>query len=281
VEAAGRLSFGILLLALGLGATGAVLATGFAIAASSAVLVWADRGVRLGGRPADLWRLSRRCGAPLIALSLVAIIQNADVIIVRHRMSHAAAGVYAEAVVAARGILWFGVGLGLFLLPEAARRARREQDARSILLHMMSLVCFVAVPLTALYAALGPSLLRLVFDTHHVPTGAGGALALLSVAMTLLALSYLAVQYLLALRRRSFVVPLLLAAAAESVAVLLAAPSFWGIAIAILAVQGALLAVLLAAALSPRERHAEVTGGLVAAAAGGSGGSVGSEEVAI
>jgi O-antigen/teichoic acid export membrane protein len=281
VEAIGRLSFGVLLLALGLGATGALLATGFAIAASSSLLIWADRGVRSGGRPADLWRLARRCGAPLIALSLVAILQNADVIIVRHRMSHAVAGVYAETVVAARGILWFGVGLGLFLLPEAARRARREEDARSILLHMMSLVCVVAVPLTAVYAVLGPTLLRLVFNTHQVPTGTGGALALLSVAMTLLALSYLVVQYQLALRRRSFVLPLLVAALAESVAVMLAAPSFWGIAIAILAVQGTLLTLLLGDALSPRDREAELPGALVAASAAGTGGPVGSDEVAI
>jgi glycosyltransferase involved in cell wall biosynthesis/O-antigen/teichoic acid export membrane protein len=255
VEAAGRLLFGAAMLALGFGATGALLGTGFAIAASSAVLARADGGLRLRGRPADLWRLARGGGAPLWALSLVAVIQNADVIIVRHRMSHVAAGVYAEAVVAARGILWLGVGLGLFLLPEAARRARRSEDARGVLLHMMGLVCLVSVPLTALYAVGGASLLRLVFDIHRDPVAAGTALAILSVAMTLLALSYLVVQYLLAMRRRSFAVPLMLAALAEGAAVVIAAPSFDHVALAMLGVQALLLAMLLGTALSPR-RHA-------------------------
>lgn len=250
VEAAGRLAFGICLLALGLGATGALLGTGFAIAASWAVLARADRSSAVSGRPADLWALARRGGAPLLALSLLAVIQNADVILVRHSMAARSAGLYSLAAVAARGILWFGVGLGLFLLPEAARRARRGLDTRGVLAQMIGLVCLLAVPLTVVYLFAGLPVLRLVLDERGQLDGAGAALPLLSLGMTFLAVSYLIVQYLLALRRRAFVVPLLLAALGESAALLLAGTSFDRVAWAVVVVQALLLAVLLMAALS-------------------------------
>jgi glycosyltransferase involved in cell wall biosynthesis/O-antigen/teichoic acid export membrane protein len=250
VEAGGRLLFGIVLLAIGLGATGALLGTGFAIAAAWAVLARADRKPMRRGRPIDLWSLARRGGAPLLALSLVAVIQNADVILVRHTMSSSTAAVYSVSAVAARGILWFGVGLGLFLLPEAARRARRGVDARGVLAQMIGLVCIVAIPLIVVYLAAGVPLLGFVLHAHRQLAAAAGALPVLSVGMTLLAISYLVLQYMLALRRRTFVVPLLIAALAESAAILLAGASFERVALAIVVVQALLLGGLLAVALT-------------------------------
>jgi O-antigen/teichoic acid export membrane protein len=249
VEAFGRLLFGAALLAAGLGATGALLGTGFAIACSYAVLVRVDAAPGHRGSPGALWRLARRGGAPLLALSLVAVLQNEDVILVRHGMTHAAAGLYAEAAVAARGILWFGVGLGLFLLPEAARRARAGSDPRGVLAQMIALVCALAVPLIAVFSLAGVPLLRAVFHTHRGFAATGSALPLLCVAMTLLAISFLAVQYLLALGRTAFAMPLLVAAVCESAAVLLAGASYVRVALAIVVVQALLLAGLLWTAL--------------------------------
>jgi glycosyltransferase involved in cell wall biosynthesis len=250
VEAGGRLLFGILLLALGLGATGALLGTGFAIAAAWAVLARADRKPLRRGRPSDLWALTRRGGAPLIALSLVAVIQSADVILVRHTMSSSGAAVYSVAAVAARGILWFGVGLGLFLLPEAARRARDGVDARGVLAQMIGLVCLVAIPLIIVYLVAGVPLLRFMLHAHGQLDAAGAALPVLGVGMTLLAISYLVLQYMLALRRRTFVVPLLIAALAESAAIVLAGASIERVALVIVVVQALLLGGLLLVALT-------------------------------
>src|SRR5206468_301524 len=81
-----------------------------------------------------------------------------------------------------------------------------------------------------------------VFNAQHNFAAAGGALTTLAVAMTLLAISYLVIQYLLALGRRSFAVPLLLAAVSESVAVLWAGASLSHVALAIVGVQALLLA---------------------------------------
>ncbi|MFL5822190.1 MAG: glycosyltransferase [Solirubrobacteraceae bacterium] len=254
IEAAGRMLFGIGLVALGLGATGALLGTGCAIAAAWTTLSLLDRGHRALPQVGDLWRLTRRAGAPLLALSLLAVLQNADVILVRHQMPQSVAGLYSEAAIAARGILWFAVGLGLFLLPEAARLARRGDDPRRVLAQMIGLVVALALPLIALYAVAGASLLHFVFGAPAALSTARADLALLSIAMTLLAVSYLAVQYLLALGRRVFALPLAAACLAQVGAVLAAGRSFEDVAIAILAVQVLLLLALLRAALGARAR---------------------------
>jgi hypothetical protein len=90
--------------------------------------------------------------------------------------------------------------------------------------------------------------LRWLFAVHGA-AATGAALPLVCLAMTLLAMSYLIVQYLLALGRRSFGVPLVLAAAGESVAVLLAGRSLQHVALALLGVQALLLGALLVTAL--------------------------------
>jgi hypothetical protein len=114
---------------------------------------------------------------------------------------------------------------------------------------MIALVCALALPLTGLYAVAGVPLLRWLFAVHVSAAATGAALPLVCLAMTLLAVSYLIVQYLLALGRRSFAAPLLLAAGGESVAVLLAGRSFQHVALALVGVQALLLAALLLTAL--------------------------------
>ncbi|MFM8763017.1 MAG: hypothetical protein ACKOFC_07160, partial [Solirubrobacterales bacterium] len=80
-----------------------------------------------------LRELAMRNPVPMAGLTLFAILQNADVIAVGHYFSSELSGAYAQAAVAAKGIIWIAVGLGLYLLPEAARLAARGGDARSLL----------------------------------------------------------------------------------------------------------------------------------------------------
>jgi O-antigen/teichoic acid export membrane protein len=95
------------------------------------------------------------------------------------------------------------VGLGLYLLPEASRRARTGVDARPILARTLALIACFGVPMVLIFAVGAEPLLEAVFGEDL--TEAAGALPWLGLAMTLLACSYLAVQYLLALGRSSFI----------------------------------------------------------------------------
>ena len=60
----------------------------------------------------------------VLALFLVAVLQNVDVILVKRQIGGDAAGAYAAAAVAAKAVVWVAIGIGLYLLPEATRAAR-------------------------------------------------------------------------------------------------------------------------------------------------------------
>ena len=76
----------------------------------------------------------------MIGLFLVAVLQNVDVILVKHTIGGDAAGAYAAAAVAAKAIIWVAIGVGLYLLPEATRAARAGEDPRPVLVRALGVV---------------------------------------------------------------------------------------------------------------------------------------------
>jgi O-antigen/teichoic acid export membrane protein len=82
-----------------------------------------------------------------------------------------------------------------------------------VLFQTLVLIGSVALPMVLLYAVAGHQILSAVFGPDL--TAAAGALPLLGLAMSLLSCAYLAVQYLLALGRSSFVLVLALGIAVE------------------------------------------------------------------
>ena len=191
--------------------------------------------------------LLRRAWAPLLALALIGALQNIDVILVKNQVGGDPAGSYAVAAVAAKAIIWIAIGMGLYLLPEAARRTRLGEDARPVLLRTLGLAAGLGSPMVAFYAVAGEPMLRIVFG-EELTLGAD-ALPILGVAMTLLACTYLSVQYMLGLHRAAFIVVLAVAAAVEVVLVLAVGSDLTNIALALLALEAALAAVVVALAL--------------------------------
>jgi O-antigen/teichoic acid export membrane protein len=219
-EGTSRLVLGLALYGAGLGVTGAFLGTTASLLAVSLVLlVPLRRALEREGRP-ELTHaeprfrgLLSRARAPIAAFSLLAALQNIDIVYVKHQAASDAAGSYAAASVAAKAVIWVAIGLGLYLLPEAVRRTKLGEDARPVLMRTLAFVALVAVPMVAVYAVAGHELLAAVFGEDL--TAASSALPLLGLAMSLLAWGYLSVQYLLALGRANFVLLLALAAVVE------------------------------------------------------------------
>jgi O-antigen/teichoic acid export membrane protein len=251
-EAAGRLAVGALLAEAGLGVTGAYVGTPAALALAGLVLALVLRR-RLGAPAAAPQRRLRSlvgtAAVPIVVLTLVAGLQNLDVIIARHVLSADDAGVYAAATVAAKALVWLAIGLGVWLLPEATRRAAAGGDPRPVLARALALVGLVAVPALIAYAAVPGLVLRTAFGPQY-ERGAG-ILLTLGAAYALLAVTYLAVQYLLGLRAGRLVWILAVAAVAEP-AVLALTHGLAGFAAVVLAIQAATAAVILAVALSQR-----------------------------
>jgi hypothetical protein len=100
-----------------------------------------------------------------------------------------------------------------------------------------------------IYAFGSTPLIRAAFGSKRL--GAVDALFVLGVAFTVLAATYLAVQYMLALRRKWFLLPLGLVAVAEPILLLGASKEPKGFATVVLGVQIAGALVAFAMALRP------------------------------
>ncbi|HYH58110.1 MAG TPA: glycosyltransferase [Thermoleophilaceae bacterium] len=255
-EAGARLVFGLVLVAFGTGVTGAFLGTGVSVVAMG-ILLGVPLHRRLaqdeGGRPAHVRRLRDLLGrawAPVAALALIAILQNIDVIVVAHSLSEDEASSYAVAAVAAKAMIWIAIGLGLYLLPEAARRAKEGIDPRPILMRTLALIGTIALPMLLVYAVAAEPLLAAVFGPDL--TDAAAALPWLALAMTLLACAYVGVQYLLALDEWRFLPVLAAAAVLEPILLLGIGGELTGIALGLLGLQ--LVVATTVVAISLRRR---------------------------
>jgi glycosyltransferase involved in cell wall biosynthesis/O-antigen/teichoic acid export membrane protein len=258
LEALGRLALGLILVGGGLGVTGAYVASPLSMLTAAIVLGWVLRR-RLGppepGAPTRRFdRLVAGAWAPVLGLTLVAVLQNIDVIIVKHRVGGDEAGAYAAAAVAAKVVIWVGIGLAYYLVPEAARRAQAGLNPRGVLGRALAIVALVAAPMLAVYAAVPGLVLKAGFDVDV--SGAGRALVVLGAAMTLLAIASLAVQYMLAIEHYSFMWLLALVAAVEPFLLSNAGTSLVGLAALVLALQCLAAGGMLALSLRTPRRPA-------------------------
>lgn len=247
-EGLARLAAGAALIGAGLGPAGAFLGSGASMAIVAAIL-----SRRLGVALPDPAAMRARAGAmaqtlrsalvPLLALALLAWLQNVDVIVVKHQAAtDTAASSYAAASVAAKMVFWISVGLGLFLLPEATRRSHAGEDGRSVLTRTVGIVALVALPMVAIYSVAGQPLLEAVFGPRL--DAASDALPWLGAAMSLLACAFLCVQYLLAVRSRVFLAPLAAAAIVQPFLLTAAGTDLTAVALTLVGIQSALVAVV-------------------------------------
>jgi O-antigen/teichoic acid export membrane protein len=212
-----RIIAALILVAASLDVTGAYLGL---LIAWGIVAVALDRilRARLGApdRAAPrhpLRHLAANAAIPTAGLVFVAALQNVDVIMARHALDHDTAGVYAATTVAAKLVVFISVGIGMWVLPEATRRALENRDPRPVLARALGLIALIAVPSLALFAFVPTLLLRLAFGPDY--ESGDDVLLVLGIAFTLLACVYVSVQFLLGLHRRAFVLGLLAVAAAE------------------------------------------------------------------
>lgn len=255
-EQLARLALGATLAAVGLGVTGAFLGTPLSLLVITVYCTFELR--RRVGVPAADAAPARRlrdhvAGAttPIAGLVIVALLQNVDIIAGKHRFSTDVASSYGATAVAAKVLVWVAMGAGFYLVPETSRRHAEGEDTRPVLLRALAIVLVCALPVLAIFAFGGEQLLKAAFGADRLL--AVDALLPLGVAFTLLALTYLAIQYLLALRRTAFLAPLGAIALAEPVLLLTVAPATPdGFATYVLAIQA--LAALAALALAFAQR---------------------------
>jgi O-antigen/teichoic acid export membrane protein len=260
VEQLLRLAFGVVLAKGGLDVAGAFLGTPAALACVAGVLL-VPLGRQLGDAPDDelpghrLRDLARRAWAPICALGLIAWLQDGNVIVVKHLASDHDAGAWVAAAVAAKAIMWIAIGLAAYLVPEVARRAGSGFDARPILLKVMGLIAVLAVPMVLIYAVAAKLILEKALHVH----GGEGALPFFGLAMSMLALTYLSTQYLLALHRSRFLVVLAVGGLAQPLILAAVGDDLTALAVALLGLHLTVAAAMLTLALRRPSGYAEAT----------------------
>ncbi len=257
-EAFGRLACGLVLVLAGAGVTGAFLGTPLAFVLTAVWMAYEIRR-RLGGAQGAATARSLRsllagAWAPIAGLALLALLQNVDVIVVKRQIGGDEAGSYAAAAVAAKAVVWVAIGIALHLLPEATRRAAAGLDPKPVLKRAFMVLAAVALPALAIFATVPELLMRLAFGADL--TDASGALPVLGLAMTLLAVAYLTVQYMLALGRTSFLWVLGVVAVMEPIVLSLGTYSVVSYATVVLGLQCLAAAGVLVLGLRARSAFA-------------------------
>jgi O-antigen/teichoic acid export membrane protein len=155
-------------------------------------------------------------GTALVALAMIALLQNIDVIVVG-REAPGVSGSYAAVSVTCKALVFGAIVLGGYLLPEAAIRWRQGGHA---LRQLAVTLLLLAVPAgTLLVLALGAPhlLLSLVFSARYL--GAEAAFLPLVLAMVCLSTTVVLTMYLLAVGRRWITVLLIVGAVAATLGV--------------------------------------------------------------
>ncbi len=256
-EQAARLVCGAILAAAGLGVTGAYLGTPLSFIVVGVYCASRLRrhvresephpGEPSGSHPPpvaalSLWEHVRRAWAPIAGLIVIAVLQNIDIIAAKHRFNTHTASSYGAVAVAAKVLIWVAMGAGFYLVPEVSRRRAAGEDPRPILARALGIVAVCAVPVLLIFAVGSHPLIKAAFGASK--TTAASSLIVLGLAFTVLACTYLAIQYMLALRHTWFLLALAAVAVAEPILLLNASHQPRSFAAVVLAIQavGALVA---------------------------------------
>lgn len=264
-----RLIAGAVLVEAGTGVGGAFLASLIAYVAMSAYCAQRlygqlaapnHRRWSMGPRVTGATGFGRHVWAsavPITALGIVQLLQNVDLITAKHQFTDRVASAYSVDAVAAKVLIWVAMGASFYLVPETSRRRSSGEETRGVLLATLGIVAICAVPCLLIYAFGAHPLLEAVFGKKRAI--ASDALLPLGAAFTVLAATYLAVQYMLAMRRVWFLAALALVAAVEPVLLLHASRHPASFAEVVLVVQliGAGVSYAIALLGRPRSRLEE------------------------
>ncbi|MGZ4173509.1 MAG: lipopolysaccharide biosynthesis protein [Solirubrobacteraceae bacterium] len=234
----------------------------FAGASTDAERSWAPASLAL-------WTHVRRAWAPIAGLIVIAVLQNIDIIAAKHRFTKSLASSYGATAVAAKVLIWVAIGAGFYLVPEVSRRRAAGEDPRPVLMKALGIILVCAIPCLLIFAVAPHLLLKLAFGEKR--TGASDSLIVLGAAFTVLAATYLAIQYMLALKRTWFLIAIGVVAVLEPILLLQASRKPANFAAVVLAIQAVGAVVAFGAALSRRGAPASTDAGSVGPPAAGDG----------
>jgi O-antigen/teichoic acid export membrane protein len=243
IDMATRVAVGAALIVAGLQALGAIIALllGPLLAyAQSVFLIWRVRG-ETGAVRTQMSEVGRYAFSAAIAAMGVTYMFNVDVVLSKHYLSSGDAGIYAAGSVLGRVAYFLGVTVATVMFPEVATLHARDENHFHVVDASLALVVGMSVALIAGYF-LVPQLVLLPYGSGF--NGVRPYLGAFAIALSLLAVANLLVNYFLSVNSRRFIAPLVGACALETLLIVLF-HSGPGQIVAMLATTEAVLAVTL------------------------------------
>lgn len=217
-----RIVIGIVLVALGLGVSGAMIAE-----VASGVVVLALLGVSvkrwLGQGPAygeiDVTHLKRFATTVIVSSTCLAAFIYLDVFLVRGLIGGVQAGYYAAAQKLGTVIYFIPGIMAVVLFPRVSANHANEISSWRALARVEGVVLVLCGSIAAFLALAPEWSMRLVFGSKYV--GGSGLVPIFALAMFFFSLLPVPVQFLQATDRHRFIYVLILGVVAETVAILL------------------------------------------------------------
>ncbi len=207
VQASARLALGAALIMAGLGAFGAMVSLPLASLAALAFglfaldkIVWRPAAAHHGVTIPDMFRYSAYTAVGLIGFALLI---NMDAILAKRFFSPVDAGNYSAAVTLGKIIQFLPVAVIMILFPKAAQRQASRRDPSGVLVPAMLVVTGLSGGLALLYAFFADWIVRVTVGAAYQVDGL--LLGLVGLAMLLLSLVNVWLNYFLSTDRTGYV----------------------------------------------------------------------------
>ena len=243
LDAFSRAVLAVVVIELGFGANGAILAVGAGIVVSYAASFWPLRRVATGHRALrfDAQPVVRFAGPAAVAVAGTTLLASSDVLLVKHYLSAEQAGLYASVATLGRVVLMVTASISAVMFPRVtALEHLGRPSTRTLTLSAVAMVAVASVAVIGL--ALAPSLALMPFGPQF--TTAGPYLPIYGIGMAALALASLLVTYLLARHDHRFVPVIVLVVLLEVVLISAFHASIWQVVWVMVAVGVTMLAAM-------------------------------------
>jgi len=202
-----RLLFAILfVVVLGWGIEGGLLAVTFAVFSGLVFGVWQLRDVfksQVVILPSNSWLEMARFSIPsFLMITMVAIMCNIDIILVRHYCPQEQAGYYATATILGRIAFFLPSSLLMVLFPSVAKATTSGAKDHQYLLVSLGLTTILSGIVFLVFFLAGQSIIQVVYGNQYF--SAAPLLTIVTAAMGLLAVSHVIFSYNMARSEFSF-----------------------------------------------------------------------------
>lgn len=158
-----------------------------------------------------------------------------DTLLAKHYLAADAAGVYAAGSVLARVVYFLGLSVAGVMFPEVASlHARNQAHFHVVDLALLLVGAMGAALIVAYFVA--PGLVLLPYGASFTP--ARPYLGVFAVALTMLAIANLLINYFLSIARRTFIVPLFAACVLETALIAVFHQGIWQLLTMVVISQG-------------------------------------------